>query len=253
MDEERKSVRFDIEKEVCIKFTYSESEDDWESESEEHNIEVPSMLSINAAASTASSQSVEEENKEDTESKVDEDTKRSSSSEKVEPKRNAKVVGRRFVVQNVSENEHRSQMTRESLSRESVSRESVSRESVSRESVSRESVSRESSLESVPTNKFDKIKNIDLVSKSETDCSGAKSSESDEFRRNKLKLEKPKKVAGFSRDRQINDDDTSDLSRVNQELEIRSLEELKMKLSQEHSKEIDRVAEEGASGQVGTD
>ncbi|XP_031838133.1 centrosomal protein 164 isoform X2 [Nomia melanderi] len=206
VDEERKSVRFDIEREVDIKFTYSASEDDWESESEEQNVRISAVVTNKVTGSILSSQrsitqSFDDENKEDSESKLDEDTKRSSSSEKTDPsKKNVKIVGKRFVVQNVSETEHRSQMAKES--------------------VSRESISRESSLDYVP-NKFDKVKNIDLVSKSETDCSVAKSSDSDELRKNKIETEKPNKSAiRFSDERQGDDEVTFDLSRVIQGLDL---------------------------------
>lgn len=220
MDEERKSVRFDIEKEVDIKFTYSGSEDDWDSESEEQNVRISAVVSYKATGSIlssqrSSSQSFDEENKEDSESKLDEDTRKSSSSET--PK-NSKVVGKRFVVQNVTENEHRTQMAKENLRRDSLSRES--------------------SLDYVPSNKFTKIKNIDLVSRSETDCSVVKSSDSEDIRKSKPKTVKPKKSAiRFSKDRQTDDDDTSDLSRVNQDLEQSRRERLK----EEHSKNLDET------------
>ncbi|XP_076284594.1 centrosomal protein 164 isoform X3 [Lasioglossum baleicum] len=238
VDEERKSVRFDIEREVDIKFTYSE--DDWDSESEEQNVRISAVVMNKVTGSILSSQrsssqsfddKEEPENKEDSESKLDEDTRKSSSSDKAESStKNAKIVGRRFVVQNVSENEHRNQMAKESLSRESMSRES--------------------SLDYVPS-KFDKVKNIDLVSKSETDCSVARSTDSDEFRKSKLKSEKPKKSAiKFSK--QTDDDDTSDLSRVNQEVdlprqdsgELKSFEETKAQLRMDHQNEIESLKKE---------
>ncbi|XP_076682607.1 centrosomal protein 164 isoform X4 [Andrena cerasifolii] len=225
VDEERKSVRFDIEKEVCIKFTYSGSEEDWESESEEQNVKASGAASSNLIGSIVSpqfSQSFDDENKEDSESKAEEDTKRSSSSDKLEAlQKNSKVIGRRFVVQNVSENEHRSQMARESSSRESVSRES--------------------SLDGEPIKKFDRMKNIDLVSKSETDCSLPRSSDSDEFRRSRSKVDKPKKTIGFSRDRQTDDDDTP---RANEEVETKSYEELKAKLMRELPRDIELLKRE---------
>ncbi|XP_076657616.1 centrosomal protein 164 isoform X1 [Halictus rubicundus] len=233
VDEERKSVRFDIEREVDIKFTYSE--DDWDSESEEQNLRISAVVMNKVTGSILSSQrstsqsfddKEEPENKEDSESKLDEDTRRSSSSDKAESStKNAKVVGKRFVVQNVTENEHRDQMAKESLSRES-------------------------SLDYVPS-KFDKVKNIDLVSKSETDCSVARSTDSDEFRKSKLKPEKPKKSAiRFSK--QTDDDDTSDLSKVNQELdlprqdsgELKSYEETRAQLRMDHQNEIESLKKE---------
>ena len=218
-------MRFDIEKEVCIKFTYSGSEDDWESESEEQNVKASDVASSNLIGSIVSpkfSQSFDDENKEDSESKAEEDTKRSSSSDKLEAlQKSSKVIGRRFVVQNVTENEHRSQMARESSSRESVSRES--------------------SLEGEPIKKFDRMKNIDLVAKSETDCSLPRSSDSEEFRRSRSKVDKPKKTIGFSRDRQADDGDTP---RANEEVETESYEELKAKLMREHPRNIELLKKE---------
>ncbi|XP_076622003.1 centrosomal protein 164 isoform X1 [Colletes latitarsis] len=233
VDEERKSVRFDIEKEVDIKFTYSGSEDDWESESEEQNVRIsatiPSKVASIFSTQRSSSQSFDDDNREDSESKLDEDTRKSSSSDKVDPaKKTGKIVGRRFVVQNVSENEHRNQMAKDS-------------------------VSRESSLDYGLFNKFNKVKNIDLVSKSETDCSAARSSDSDELRKNKSKTDKPKKSSlRFSKDRQTDDDDTSDFSRINQELELMrrrnsetiSLNETRTKLSKDHQKGIEALKKE---------
>ncbi|XP_015439557.1 PREDICTED: centrosomal protein of 164 kDa [Dufourea novaeangliae] len=238
VEEERKSVRFDIEREVDIKFTYSGSVEEWESESEEQDVRISAVISnkitgMILSSQRSNSQSFDDENRDDSESKVEEDTRRSSSSDKVEPLgKNSKVVGKRFVVQNVSENEHRSQMARESSSRESVSRES--------------------SLDFVP-NKFDKVKNIDLVSKSETDCSVPRSSDSDEFRKSKIKTDKPRKSAiRFSKERQTDDDDTSDFSRVNQEEdssrkdsgEIRSFDEVRSKLGKDHQTDIDLLKKE---------
>lgn len=107
--------------------------------------------------------------------------------------------------------------------------------------MARESVSRESSLDGEPIKKFDRMKNIDLVSKSETDCSLPRSSDSDEFRRSRSKVDKPKKAIGFSRDMQSDDDDTP---RANEEVETESYEELKAKLMRELPRDIELLKKE---------
>lgn len=246
MDEERKSVRFDLEKEIDIKFTYSESEDDWESESEDQNLRISAVVSNRITGSILSplkpsppsleddtngdnnkdNYSSEKEQRDKAEPEV---SRRRLSLEKIETvSKNAKIVGRRFLVQNVSENEHRSQMTRE-----------------------RDSLERDNSLEYLP-NKFEKVKNIDLVSKSEND-SVAKSSDSEEMRRTRSIVEKARRAANRLSNRQLEDDESSDVSKTNQDyvtakkerfvrpkLEYsRSIDDMKMKMNREHEKEVE--------------
>ncbi|XP_076380210.1 centrosomal protein 164 isoform X2 [Megalopta genalis] len=214
-DEERKSVRFDISKEVDIKFMYLE--EDWDSESEEQNVRISAVVTNKLTGSVLSAESSDgqsfddkedPENREDSESKPDEDTGKSSSSDKPEPStKNAKIVGKRFVVQNVSENEHRDQMARESLSRDSMSIES--------------------SLDYQP-NKIDNVKNV----------------------RRKSKPKKP--AIRFSKERQTDDDDTSDMSKVHQDLDfpgqesggLKSYEETKAQLMKEHEEDIEMLKKE---------
>lgn len=242
LDEERKSVRFDLEKEIDIKFTYSESEDDWESESDDQNLRISAVVSNKITGSILSAlkpPSLEDDNndddnkdnysneKEEKDKEEPEIGRRSLSLEKIETvSKNAKIVGRRFLVQNVSENEHRSQMTRDSLERDN-------------------------SLEYLP-NKFEKVKNIDLVSKSESD-SVAKSSDSEEVRRTQSIVEKARRAANRLSNRQIEDDESSDISKINQDyvtakkerfvrpkLEYsRSIDDMKMKMNREHEKELE--------------
>ncbi|KAH0553552.1 uncharacterized protein PF11_0207-like isoform X2 [Cotesia glomerata] len=113
-EEERKSVRFDLEKDNLddIKFTYSGSEDeDWDSEVSE-----PKSESKDDAL----------------------DDKLGAKEPKNKPSSpGSKMVGNRFLVQEVSESEHLSQLKED--------------------------------LDDLPTNKFTNIKNIDLFSKSDTD------------------------------------------------------------------------------------
>ncbi|KAF3430453.1 hypothetical protein E2986_01869 [Frieseomelitta varia] len=199
VDEERKSVRFDIEKELDIRFTYSRSEDDSESESEEQE-EVQIGLSNQdidwtPLSQKSSCQRFSGESKEESEDKDDgSNVKRSPSSEK--------IVGKRFVVRNVPENEHRKRFVLQNVS------EKEHRMQMTRDSLSGESLSRESSLDYTYTNKFNKIKNIDLISKSET----TEFSDSEVRHRSKSKVDCP-------RNEQTDDDDTSDVPRVYRELD----------------------------------
>lgn len=247
MDEERKSVRFDIEKEVDIKYTYSRSE--YESESESDEQEVLAMLSNRDTEWSPSAQKIGqrftgEESKDDPEDKIDGCIKKSLSSERIEASKtqNGKIVGKRFVVRNVPENELRKKFAPQNAS------EKEHRMQMTRDSLSGESLSRESSLDYTFTNKFNKIKNIDLVSKSETDYS-----DSELRRKNKLRVE-------FPRNEQTDDDETSDFSKINQETrdisrkeaneatkqqdQSKKLEETKAKLSQEHEKDIEALRKE---------
>ncbi|XP_031775485.1 centrosomal protein of 164 kDa isoform X2 [Apis florea] len=246
VDEERKSVRFDIEKEVDIKYTYSRSE--YESESESDEQEVLAMLSNRDTEWSPSAQKIGqrftgEESKDDPEDKIDGCIKKSLSSERIEASKtqNGKIVGKRFVVRNVPENELRKKFAPQNAS-EKEHRMQM------RDSLSGESLSRESSLDYTFTNKFNKIKNIDLVSKSETDYS-----DSELRRKNKLRVE-------FPRNEQTDDDETSDFSKINQETrdisrkeaneatkqqdQSKKLEETKAKLSQEHEKDIEALRKE---------
>lgn len=239
MDEERKSVRFDLEKEFNINFTYSESEDDWDSESEDKNPRISAVISDKITGSilspwTSTSQNFGNNNddrndysKEKEQDKMDSEIKQHLSVEKIESiSKNAKIVGKRFLVQNVSENEHRSQMTKNSLERDN-------------------------SFDYLPNKLGEKVKNIDIVSKSETDCSTAKSSDSDEIRKTKLIIEKARHVSNRLSNRQLEDDESSDMSKFNQnyaqkerfvrpKLEYsRSIDDIKIKMNREHEEEIE--------------
>lgn len=238
LDEERKSVRFDLEKEFNINFTYSESEDDWDSESEDKNPRISAVISDKITGTILSpwkstSQSVEDnDDKNDYSTEKEQDKTDSEinrqhlSVDKIESmSKNAKIVGKRFFVQNVSENEHRSQMTKNTLERDN-------------------------SFDHLPNKLGEKVKNIDIVSKSETDCSTAKSSDSDEIRKTKLILERTKHATNRLSNQQLEDDESFDMSRFNQnytqkerfvrpKLEYsRSIDDMKVKMNREHEEEI---------------
>lgn len=240
VDEERKSVRFDIEKELDIRFTYSRSEDHSESESEEQEAQMLAMFSNRDTDWIPSSQKTNcqrfnEETKGDSEDKIRQSIRKSSSLEKIKgSKKNGKVVGKRFVVRNVSENEHRKRFIPQNVS------DKEHRMQMTRDSLSGESLSRESSLDYTYTNKFNKIKNrnIDLVSKSET----TDYSDSEARRKYKSKVD-------FSRNEQTDDDDTSDFPKLYRDAggkqeQDKNLEETKIRLSQEHEKDIEALQKE---------
>ncbi|XP_043467042.1 centrosomal protein of 164 kDa isoform X2 [Leptopilina heterotoma] len=169
MEEERKSVRFDLEKEPDIKFTYSDSDEDWESESDEQNVKISSAIAnIKKGASIFSlqSQNLEplDESSTTTTNQNSRDLFFNPTPAKLNPLdkflKKSTIVGKRFVVENVSENEHLNQISRERLNTEIDDDYSPRR--------------------------FSNVRNIDLISKSETDSSAAsKSSLLDEIRKSK--------------------------------------------------------------------
>lgn len=238
LDEERKSVRFDLEKEINFNFTYSESEEDWESESEDKNPRISAVISDKITGSILSplkptSQSSEDNNDDNKNDYSDEKdwnkmdseiNKQRLPLEKIEPmSNNGKIVGKRFLVQNVSENEHHSQMTKNSLEMDNT-------------------------LDYLPNKLSEKVKNIDLVSKSETDCSTAKSSDSDEVRRTRSIIEKARHATNRLSNWQLEDDESSDMSKVSQQKErfvrprleySRSIDDMKVKLNRVHEREIE--------------
>lgn len=244
LDEERKSVRFDLEKEINIKFTYSESEEDSNSESEDKNPRITAVASNKVTGSIllpqkptseTSSDNNDDNNKNEYSDEKDEDktnseiNRRRLSLEKIESiSKNAKVVGRRFLVQNVSENEHRSQMKN-----------------------APNSLEKDNSLEYVSSKLSEKVKNIDLVSRSETDCSITKSSDSDEMRRTRSIIERTRNMTSRLSNRQLEDDVSSDVSRTSQnyaqkeryvrpKLEYsRSVDDMKVKMNREYEREIE--------------
>lgn len=234
-------MRFDLEKEFNINFTYSESEEDWDSESEDKNPRISAVISDKITGNILSPwkstlQNVGDNNDDKNgyfnkqeQDKMDSEINRQHLSvDKIESvSKSAKIVGKRFLVQNVSENEHRSQMTKNALERDN-------------------------SFEYLPNKLGEKVRNIDIVSKSETDCSTAKSSDSDEIRKTKLIIEKARHTAtNRLSNRQLEDDESPDISRFNQnysqkerfvrpKLEYsRSIDDMKVKMNREHEEEIE--------------
>nr|XP_012226493.1 PREDICTED: centrosomal protein of 164 kDa isoform X1 [Linepithema humile] len=243
LDEERKSVRFDLEKEININFTYSESEDEWESESEDKKPQKSAIISNKITSAILSPRTTfqlfgdnNNDNKNDDlsdekdQDKMDSEiSRRRLSLEKLETmSKNAKLIGNRFLVQNVSENENRSQMTKNIQN----------------------SLEKDSSFDYLPNKLGEKVKNIDLPSKSETD-STTKSSDSDEMRRTKSIFEKARYITKHLSNRQLEDDESSDISRNNQTYALkerfvrpkleysRSIDDMKVKMNREHEKEIE--------------
>lgn len=232
-------MRFDLEKEFNINFTYSESEDDWDSESEDKNPRISTVISDKITDSNLSpwkslqncmdnNDDKNDYSNEKERDKMDSEINRQHLSiEKIDStSKNVKIVGKRFLVQNVSENEHRSQMTKATLERNN-------------------------SFDYLSNKLGEKVKNIDIVSKSETDCSTAKSSDSDDIRKTKSIFEKTKHATNHLSNRQLEDDESSDMSRFDQnyaykerfvrpKLEYsRSIDDMKVKMNREHEEEIE--------------
>lgn len=222
-----------MEKEVDIKFTYSGSEDEWDTESEEANIGIsatitnkttndsilqrqPSMnfdsddiapdstqkISTNDVKSTLDNDSALDPGKNSDQPNSFEDSKEKPIV-KVIPKEQ-KVVARRFLVENVSESEHLSQ----------------------RSSKEKSSSDTDGGGDYVPT-KFDNVKNIDLLSKSENEStttvksSDSRSSILDEIRRSKeMMLETMKKCdIRAMNESQKKREDTYNLMKIKHDLE----------------------------------
>ncbi|XP_053594122.1 centrosomal protein of 164 kDa isoform X2 [Microplitis demolitor] len=140
-EEERKSVRFDLEKDNLedIKFTYSGSEDeDWDSEVSEPKSEHNESKDDAANGGDDDKLSVKGEG--------------SSFDKLLLSPGSSKIVGNRFLVQEVSESEHLSQLNKEDS---------------------------KDDMDYLPTNKFINIKNIDLFSKSDTESTPRTSGKDD--------------------------------------------------------------------------
>ncbi|XP_046828745.1 golgin subfamily A member 4 isoform X2 [Vespa crabro] len=233
LDEERKSVRFDLEKEVDIKFTYSGSEDEWDSGSEEQNppASTTTMIDRQSTGSETSAwktftRSFDEDNKVD----IDEtNVRKNTLFTKLQPlPKSSKIVGKRFVVRNVSESEHRTQMNANEASLIKI--EEI-----------------EQNVQN-STSKFENIKNIDVISKSETESSITRNTDSTSV------PEKTWKTTVRLRKNSVNG--SFDLARIERELESshrsgksklehsRSFEDTKMNLTVEHEKEMETLKKE---------
>ncbi|XP_015605660.1 centrosomal protein of 164 kDa isoform X2 [Cephus cinctus] len=229
IDEERKSVRFDLEKEVDIKFTYSGSDDDWESESEEQNVHISAVITHKQNSEYQSI--LQRQNTWDFDSKTSADNEENGnrnldsankdgymeSSVNSAPKE-TKVVGRRFVVQNVSENEHFQQVTKSVVN--DVENDFVS-------------------------GKFENVKNIDLASKSETDSTarssdGMRSLQLDDIRKSKEIMLENMKMSDrrMESEMQREKEEIYHLMKIRHDLEV-AKHERKSKLKMENSKSIE--------------
>nr|XP_050865453.1 golgin subfamily A member 4 isoform X1 [Vespula vulgaris] len=233
LDEERKSVRFDLEKEVDIKFTYSGSEDEWDSGSEEQNPPISATTTVDrqstgseTSAWKTTARSFDEDNKVDVE---ETNVRKSTLFTKLQPlPKSSKIVGKRFVVRNVSESEHRTQMNANETS--SIKVEEI-----------------EQNVQN-SSNKFENIKNIDVISKSETESSITRNTDSTSV------PEKTWKTTVRLRKNSVNG--SFDLARIERELESshrpgksklehsRSFEDTKMNLTKEHEKEMEALKKE---------
>lgn len=169
MDEERKSVRFDLERDLeDIKFMYSGSEDDdWDSVSEVKSVQADDIQELQDKTEILfNPQEFDQIKNHQNEPSVPE-LKVNSLIDGWTDKsllQTPKIIGNRFLVQNVSETEHSNQLYREDSN----------------------------DTDYMPTNKFVNIKNIDLFSKSDTDSTprtsgrdDSRSSNLEEIRRSK--------------------------------------------------------------------
>lgn len=183
MEEERKSVRFDLEKDMGdIKFLYSDDgeddeAEDWGEDSSEVKPDCANAVdklldSLSVASKNGELDEINYTNKETLKDVNNCDTEIKASKEKnLTP---AKIVGHRFLVQNVSENDHLNQFVKEDSTDNDY----------------------------YPTNKFNNIKNIDLFSKSDSDSTPrmskldeSRSSNLDDIRKSKeIMLEAMKKT-----------------------------------------------------------
>lgn len=235
VDEERKSVRFDLKKEIDIKFTYSGLEDEWDSSSEEQNPAISPTTTVERVAAAFNEpsswlgRSFDEDSEKKESNPEEKTTRKSTLHARLQPlPKTTKIVGKRFVVRNVSESEHRTQMANDKTAKTELN---VS-----------------DNQEPDSSSKFENIKNIDLVSKSETDSSPARNLDSPSFPERTWKT--------TVRLRKSSENGSFDLSRIERELESshrpvkfklehsRSLEDTKMSLAREHEKEIESLKKE---------
>lgn len=217
MEDEKKSVRFDLEKEPDIKFTYSDSDEDWESESEEQNVKISAIANIKKVASIFSVQS---QNSDLPDKSSSNPSSRDLFFNPTLPKLNpleridkflkkSKIVGKRFVVENVSENEHLSQIGRLNETDDDFS-----------------------------PRRFSNVRNIDLVSKSETDSSiASKSSLLDEIRKSKELMLESMRLS----DQKLNNDkqrEKNDFHFLKTKLDIEPVKDFSLEESRNLAKSI---------------
>lgn len=230
VEEERKSVRFDLEKEVNIKFTYSGSEDEWDTESEEQEIKISATITSKNSDSPAQRRTSLPLESNNLESAItDNEVEASNDSEQPKEKpimilKQSKVVAKRFLVENVTENEHFYHMSKDKSS------------------------DTDGGGDHIPS-KFENVRNIDLVSKSENESTTTlKSSESrssllDEIRKNKeIMLEAMKKCdIRAKNEMQKEKDDAYHLMKIRHDLESARSEREKTKVKSQSAKNFEAV------------
>ncbi|XP_046599890.1 centrosomal protein of 164 kDa isoform X2 [Neodiprion lecontei] len=181
VEEERKSVRFDLEKEVDVKFTYSGSEEEWDTESDEPNMRISATvtmknlmsfegedLELEKSAPTDVGSCMQGESVGDKLPDLEEPKKDNLGEKSKMISKQPKIVGKRFLVENVTENEHFNQTSKDKSCSDAT----------------------DGGGDYVPS-KFENVRNIDLLSKSENESTTTlKSTESrssilDEIRRSK--------------------------------------------------------------------
>ncbi|KAI4488158.1 hypothetical protein M0804_005006 [Polistes exclamans] len=246
LDEERKSVRFDLEKEVDIKFTYSGSEDEWDSGSEEHNQPISNTTIVDRQSDTTTSvwkatpnRSFDDDDKIEVE---DVNIKKSTLITKLQPlPKSSKIVGKRFVVRNVSEIEHRTQMNANDTITTTAT--SVIKTDNDNECTTT------TNLPEMTKSKFDNIKNIDLISKGETESSITKNTDSisvpDKTWKTTVRLHNIGTNGNLDLARIVKEFESSNRNTGKSKLEhSRSLEDTKINLTKEHEVDIETLKKE---------
>ncbi|XP_014601171.1 PREDICTED: uncharacterized protein LOC106785325 isoform X1 [Polistes canadensis] len=248
LDEERKSVRFDLEKEVDIKFTYPGSEDEWDSGSEEHDQPISNTTIVDRQSDTTTSVWKATPNRSfDDDDKIEVDDvniKKSTLITKLQPlPKSSKIVGKRFVVRNVSEIEHRTQMNANDTITTTATTTSVIKTDNDNECITT------TNLPKMTKSKFENIKNIDLISKGETESSITKNTDSisvpDKTWKTTVRLHNIGTNGNLDLARIVKEFESSNRNTGKSKLEhSRSLEDTKINLTKEHEVDIETLKKE---------
>lgn len=209
-EEERKSVRFDLEKDSNDMYVYSGSEDDdWDTDSEEKEITSDrgetkgsyfETLQHNPLQLPSINKNIEQDNQKD--------------NCPINVPSTSTIIGRRFVVKSVSESEHLCQLTKDNLN----------------------------DTDYWPNNKFTNIKNIDLYVKSDTESTPRENSGTsnlDEIRKNKEAMLEAMSLTDQrnKRDKLIEKEKSDNLLKLRHDLEIVDHERSSRKSRQECNEE----------------
>ncbi|XP_046749249.1 centrosomal protein of 164 kDa-like isoform X2 [Diprion similis] len=240
VEEERKSVRFDLEKEVDVKFTYSGSDEEWDTESDEPNMRISATVTMkNPVSFESENLELDKSALADTGSFMQsnpagdklqnlEEPKKDNPSEKskVTLIKQPKIVGKRFLVENVTENEHFNQTSKDKSCSEAT----------------------DGGGDYVPS-KFENVRNIDLLSKSENGSTttlkstDSRSSILDEIRRSKeMMLESMKRSDMRAKNElQKKKDDAYHLMKIKLDLESARNQREKAKAKSQMTKNFQAV------------